>query len=448
MAIAASQFSAGIERPLGGLEQFFSLVDQHRSVHFAMIAHIEGSTTISAWRTALDAVQERHPFFSVGIERRDCCSPYFRTDVNARIPLRIVASPERTNWQTEVARELATPFHEQSAPLVRAVLSHGNKGSIIILTAHHSIADGLSLAYAIRDLLRALSGKALDSLPLTLPQELLVELSLQRRAAARKPAESAPPESGLPVAFRPLYGALPVIEALQLTPEFTSRLIERSRSEGTTVHGALCAAVALAGREVSSDWRSAPVRILSPFNLRSRIGVGDDCGVFVWAATIAIASNPSKDFWEIARAAKSSLSSQQSLEQVVLGMSTLREAMAPGIDAYGASQILAQAFPCELLLTNLGNLPCQLDCGDLKLKALWGPAVFMGFEGEQTVGVTTSNGSICMLHSSFTPLPWLLERTERILSSICRAEEPVEATVLREIPLATINCGDRCRILG
>jgi hypothetical protein len=69
MAAAASPLSLDFTRPLGGLEQFFSLVDQHRSVHFSMVAHIEGQTTIAAWRTALDALQERHPFFSVSIKR-------------------------------------------------------------------------------------------------------------------------------------------------------------------------------------------------------------------------------------------------------------------------------------------------------------------------------------------------------------------------------------------
>ena len=168
--------------------------------------------------------------------------------------------------------------------------------------------------------------------------------------------------------------------------------MELSRKEGTTVHGALCAALALAGREVSSDWRNAPVRILSPFNLRKQIGIGEDCGLFVWAGVIPMEPHTHAGFWDIARFARSSLTSQQSLEHVAIGMKTLSDAMAPGIDTYGASQILAQAFPCELLLTNLGKLPCEFDCVDLKLKALWGPAVFMGFEGEQTVGVTTPTG--------------------------------------------------------
>jgi hypothetical protein len=423
-------------------------VDQHRSVHFAIAAHIEGQTTIAAWRTALDALQERHPFFSVGIERVDGGSPYVRADVNARIPLRVVASPEHANWQMEVAKELVTPFDEQQAPLVRAVLSHGTNESIFILTAHHSIADGLSLAYAIRDALRALSGKTLEPLPPTLPQELLVRLSLQASDGAQRRLESGPADRGLPVAFRSLNGVLPSIDALRLTPELTSRLLVLSREEGTTVHGALCAALVLAGREVSSDWRNAPVRILSPFNLRKEIGIGEACGLFVWAGMIPMEPHTHAGFWDIARFAKSSLTSQRSLENVALGMETLSEALAPAIDAYGASQILAQAFRCEVLLTNLGKLLCEFDYGDLKLNALWGPAVFMGFEGEQTVGVTTTNGSLCMLHSSFTPLPRLLPRTERILRSVCEGEKGFERPLLRKSPLTLIDCGDRCRIQG
>ena len=446
MATTTSPLSIEFVRPLGGLEQFFSLVDRHRPVHFAIAAHIEGQATITAWRTALDALQGRHPFFSVGIERIGG-SANFRADVNARIPLRVVASPERVNWQTEIAKELATPFHEQQAPLVRAVLSHGARQSVFILTAHHSIADGLSIAYAIRDVLRALSGKTLEPLPPTLPEELLVGLWLQKNGEAEKRLESGPAQRGIPVAYRPLYGALPSVDALRLTPELTGRLIEVSRRERTTLHGALCAALALAGREVSSDWRNAPVRILSPFNLRKQIGIAEDCGLFVWAGVIPIDPNAYAGFWDTARAAKSSLTSQQSLEGVTLGMATLNEAVGSGIDDYGAAQILAQAFPCELLLTNLGNVPCQFDCGDLKLKALWGPAVFMGFEGEQTVGVATTNGSLCLLHSSFTPLPSLLQRTERILRSVCEAEK-YGNTILRKTGVTVIECGDRCRIQG
>ena len=204
-------------------------------------------------------------------------------------------------------------------------------------------------------------------------------------------------------------------------------LVERARHEGTTVHGALCAAVVLAGREASRDWDSNPVRVLSPFSLRKQLGIGEDCGVFVRASGVTMPLAPIAEFWEMARFAKTSLAGKQPLERVAMEMRGLEQAVESGIDVAGAAQLLAQGFPCELLLTNLGNLPIQFDAGDLKLKALWGPSVLVGFEGEQTVGVTTTKGSLCLLHTSFAPIPTLLQRTERILRSACELEVEVFA---------------------
>src|SRR5215469_10024515 len=175
MTAIISPQSVGIARPLGALEQFFSLIDQHRSVHFAMAAHIEGRTTIPAWRIALDALQDRHPLLSVGIERNNGYAPYFRTVTNTPIPLRIAENSDKSSWQIEIAKELMTSFHPEQAPLARAVLLHGKNESMFILTAHHSIADGLSLTYAVRDTIRALSGEVLNTLSLTPQQETLVQ---------------------------------------------------------------------------------------------------------------------------------------------------------------------------------------------------------------------------------------------------------------------------------
>lgn len=57
--------TANAERPLGGREHLFWLLDQNRSFHFAMVAQIAGSAAPDEWRRALDRVQWRHPLFRV-----------------------------------------------------------------------------------------------------------------------------------------------------------------------------------------------------------------------------------------------------------------------------------------------------------------------------------------------------------------------------------------------
>jgi hypothetical protein len=411
--------SVHLKRSLGGLERFLWLTDQNVPVHFAMAVHIEGRTTIHGWRTALNAVQRRHPMLSVAIETNESNTPHFSTVTGARIPLRIAEAPGLANWLLEMARELATPFNAEQAPLARCVLMHEEDKSVFIFSAHHSIADGLSVAYVVRDLLHALGGEKLEALPPMPAEEPLVYSSQQGAAGAEILEAPEPPQRGRAVAFR-LLDSLPTIEALRLTPERTQMLLERARTEGTTVHGALCAALVLAGREASPDWDSNEVRVLSPFSLRKQLGAGENCGVFVWGTGVTMPLAPVKEFWEMARFAKSSLAAKQALERVAIEMQGLEKAMESGVDVAGASQLLAEAFPCELLLSNLGNLPIQFETGNLKLKALWGPSVLMGFQGEQTVGVTTTNGALCLLHTSFTPIPSLLQRTEHILRAACQ----------------------------
>jgi hypothetical protein len=78
----------------------------------------------------------------------------------------------------------------------------------------------------------------------------------------------------------------------------------------------------------------------------------------------------------------------------------------------GAAEVLAQGFACELLLTNLGKVNVQFTSGSRPCGALrssWA----------STVGVTTANDSLCLLHTSFTPIPSLLPRAAEILQMAC-----------------------------
>jgi hypothetical protein len=73
----------------------------------------------------------------------------------------------------------------------------------------------------------------------------------------------------------------------------------------------------------------------------------------------------------------------------------------------------------EICLTNLGNLRYETSFGGLRLDAIWGPVVFAGFEGAQTIGVTTTDGTLCLVHASYTPAQSLLELTKQLLVSAC-----------------------------
>ena len=107
-----------------------------------------------------------------------------------------------------------------------------------ILVAHHSIADGLSIAFVIRNLLQALSGNPIDLLPLLPAHEEI--LGVTRSDAAQvepsKESNSTPPAKPATYIRRPATYIRKEdlrlrIKGLRLTPELTGKLRERARQE-------------------------------------------------------------------------------------------------------------------------------------------------------------------------------------------------------------------------
>ncbi|CAD6561728.1 hypothetical protein LMG27952_07547 [Paraburkholderia hiiakae] len=213
-------------RALGGTEHLFWLLDRNRAIHFLLVAEIDRVFEPSAWHAALLALQQRHPLLSTRIVANPEAAPAFFRDPNARIPLRVVENA-RASWQVEAAREMNTPFDWSTAPLVRATLLQGEGGSPLILAAHHAVLDGMGGAYVIEDLLCALAGGSLMSLPLVQPLESLLRAQM---ATATVPGAMAPaPE---PKVFRAASGARAEVAALALSAQFTRAVVERPRDQG------------------------------------------------------------------------------------------------------------------------------------------------------------------------------------------------------------------------
>jgi hypothetical protein len=72
-------------RSLGSLKHLIWLLNQHSSVHFAVIALISGRATPRDWRRALDQLQKRHPILSVCIAE----TGYTRLSKNAAFAARL-----------------------------------------------------------------------------------------------------------------------------------------------------------------------------------------------------------------------------------------------------------------------------------------------------------------------------------------------------------------------
>jgi NRPS condensation-like uncharacterized protein len=263
--------------------------------------------------------------------------------------------------------------------------------------------------------LRALSGEHLEALPVIpavekqfgLPRNTPFEASLESQPATGAVGRQKDPR--------------PQVQRLRLSQEFTNSLVERSRKEGTTVHGALSAALVLAARQVYSEWKENLVRILSPVDTRKLLGIVDNFTLTFTTGEVSVEPCGNTDFWELARFMKSGLSSSQTREGASFALELLTT-VVKGLDIQSAAQLALHAFNAEAMLSNLGSVRYDTTFGKLKLEALWGPSVLRGLEGDQTIGVATANGSLCLLHTTFNPQPPLLEVMEQVLTTASATE--------------------------
>jgi NRPS condensation-like uncharacterized protein len=426
----ANHISAPILRPLGAFEEMFWLLDQQRPVHFVMAAEVTGPTTVRDWRRAVDLVQQRHPLFSTRIERNDKNRPCFYQGFTSPIPLRVVHEMNATQrWEQEVELELSIPFDPTVAPLVRVVLLHEEHRAVCLVVIHHSIADGRSVAFVIRDLLQAVSGQPVDRLPVISSLEDV--LGVTSNGVSYPKSDDEPPSSSeKPAVFVSKENTRPHIESLTLTTELTSRLRERARQERTTVHGALSAAFAIACWEVVDGLGGSPVRVMSPIDTRKLLGLGEDCAVLVGSGTVSIEPSEATTFWEIARTATARLGKAQTLEAIKAVRHRMHQAMKQDIDVPTAAAMAAQGFAHDILLTNLGNLGYPTDFGKLQLEAVWGPAVSNRSVDAHTIGVATTNGSLRLLQTTFAPVGSLLATAEEILVTASATKKHVMVSQL------------------
>jgi hypothetical protein len=192
------------------------------------------------------------------------------------------------DWQGCIEQQLSEPFATGTAPLMRCLYlelpSPADCGpssgrSVLALCFHHSVGDGRSGTELLRRLLGLIAADTEHGQrtgPTVLPAMAEVHPARYRWA---EQADAAKQLRNTLIGDYRRHGPLPPIpwlasEAAERTPKFirlsiapeiTQRLLETARANGTSVHGALCAAQLLAlfrlhpGNEPSAFFLSCPV---------------------------------------------------------------------------------------------------------------------------------------------------------------------------------------------
>jgi hypothetical protein len=132
---------------------------------------------------------------------------------------------------TELQREVATPLDPGRAPLVRAVLPNVPHRATFILTAHHSIADGRSLTFAVRNSLLVLFGTPRDALMVTPSIESMLDSADSRPIEVASTGETDEIEEMKPSVHRLQHGLMPSVRGLSVSAVLTVKFRKRAQQE-------------------------------------------------------------------------------------------------------------------------------------------------------------------------------------------------------------------------
>lgn len=398
-------------RTLGAFEKTFWLLDQIDSKDFALAAEIGGTAAVEKWERAIKEVQLRHPNLSVRIVMDELSRPVIQHVDNLVIPFRVVNTHQGYLWEQEVERELSQRFDTAEGPLIRIVLVQKPQTTVLIVAANHTLADGTSVSYLIRDLLAAVSGTELKKFEFQLSNDQTLGLPEDM------PAQTVTDKFELGISDRLVH---PKVSSLRLNIEKTNRIIEKARAENTTVHGAICAAVVIAGRKMRVAWSDVKMELISPICTRGVLGLDDNFGLNITTHPVFFENEQDLSFWELARLAKAGLDGTFTEAHVRNYLGFFRDLTFGHNNIGQMLEILKGAFNHQIMVTNLVKVKYDTDFGALKLKSLYGPMVRSGKGMEQTIGAVSTNGSLGLTNTSDSPIDGFLEEIEYILNHACK----------------------------
>lgn len=380
-------------RTLSPLEEGFEAFNQiASSLNVVTISKIKGSILQKTLEHALKIVEQRHP-------KLQCCinGPMgklgFRKRVEGSVPLQVIEAADNETWQQVVLNELNQSLNSSQCLWRTKLVCHADHNiSHLITTVHHAISDGISTVSLHSEILSYCGdiqdGKALSSQISALPFLPSLEamfpdaykgyrgkfsgmLWLMRTALKQ-------------LYFRPkalsFEKLVPVEERTcniiyrQIEPALTTSLIKQCRTEGTTVQGALCAAMllAVANQMKISEIKNSSFTCRSMVDLRRRLSPAvrdEDLGGLASAVATFHSITDSTDFWQLAREVK--LAIEQSLNRgEMFNIMTMFKVMFNDLLVEPNKSSLTQKAPLAVEVTNGGRFDIPVNYGPLELEEI------------------------------------------------------------------------------
>lgn len=391
-----------MERKLNDLEYFnFSLGQPYNLV---VVLSIRGSIFIDEFKLALKKAQEKHPLLKVRIQGNNEDLYSFISKNVGEIPIETLEFENESKTTKFFLKNLETPFDmiDPVKPLFRVTLLHSLERSDLILCAQHTITDGLSMAFLMRDIIDFLNDPNIEVSPIDSPMNKEDIFPSKIRKKIPKSAFRAKIFLFLLKVYyflrhgkrkEHLHYASDYKEddlrliSWNLSKEETDLFIHLCKMRRVSVHSAICTAFL---PDISI--------INNPVNLRERLNypIGEAFGLYAGAAIVKMKYKDKYDFWENVKKYQKKLRLSLRDKNVYKIFKIVHTGVSINVLKDLAPLFFEVAVPQEAFaITNLGSLDrlgIDLDSKKFSIESFYGAISFA--LGAITVLVYTMRGKM------------------------------------------------------
>lgn len=311
----------GESRTLGAVERSFAQLNAANWLTHVVVVRLRKPLPIEHLREAAARLPLRHATLGAQIvEEQGQWLIRAAPGAQVRVEEGALAAGDDPRWPAQAREALHRGFLPEEGLPWRLILVRTppeDPAVTLVMAFHHAVEDGISSERVLRDLVEdcgALArGEALappSPSPLRAPVEVLTRATLTWRmklwCALRAAGRALAPGLTWVERDSPVEGRRTVIRCHWLEEAHTAALQRRARAEGTTVHGALCAAMMLAA---AARLPEGPLRLQCDASVNMRplcqppVEEGE-VGMYISSVSWVYRLRRGDDLWGLAREVK------------------------------------------------------------------------------------------------------------------------------------------------
>jgi NRPS condensation-like uncharacterized protein len=283
--------------------------------HISLGLKVRGEISEALLRNAVDKMLMTYPLFGVRIQWDDEIKES-TTEGAARIPIKVYERKSEKSWLEALNREHAIPVNLSRGPLTRIILVKGSPLSEVFIFCHHSICDGRSLEFALREILLHLGDpdrnapsrpsvppQTPDIFPEGVSKSRIKSWFIRRFNKKWQKDKVVFDQEDLHNVWESFwknsrYG----VELVTLDRLETQKFLEVCRTHEVTINSALLIAFLTARTEALGPYEGK-VKMSTAVDTRDRlrVDIGDAVGLYAGGITIKLDCRDHLPFWENVR---------------------------------------------------------------------------------------------------------------------------------------------------